>query len=415
MLDGILGFSKSLQPRHLIDEYNPSIGLSEFLGLELSYLIFNKAYIGLQKKYFSCFSGIGGLEGSQVAAGYCEIDPAARKVLSTRFPDAPLYSDIRQVTSVDADVVVGGWPCQDISIAGKGRGLQGANSGLFYELLRLARNSGATTVVAENVSNVLRLDDGHVFREILSEFSKSGFANISWRMLNARQFGLPHHRNRVFFIASKDPDIPLSIFRKPSVAQVTGSLEPVAGFYWTAGTHSINYSKGYVPTIKVGSSLSIPSPPAIHYRDHVRLLSPHEALTLQGFDDIDVSLIKSGNAYRFAGNAVAAPVGRFVVDGVLQKQLPDALRVSSQLSLLRGSFLEESGSVPATGLFDGELTEVEVDELDLAGNLAHFIDFESNAELSTRAASGLLARLDRSNTFCPPELRAVLTLLSSQD
>ena len=313
---------------------------------------------------------------------------------------------------MDCEVVVGGWPCQDISVAGTGRGLEGPNSKLFYELLRVAKSSSAEVVVAENVSNVLRLEGGRIFRIILSEFQKSGFPYIAWRSINAREFGLPHHRNRVFLVAAACLNTATSLFRDHKCQAGLTQDDPVAGFYWTAGTHSINYSVGYVPTIKVGSSLSIPSPPAIHFEDTVRLLSPEEALRLQGFTDIKVENFSKSDIYRMAGNAVAAPVGRFVLDGILLGLEAQDFETKSQMSMFIDDVLDEVGPIPKSGIFDGEITEVLLKKNSLAANLSEYIDPRNRAPISARAALGLLSRLDRSKMPCPENLRSVLTRIS---
>ena len=368
------------------------------------------------KTYASFFSGIGGLEGSAPARSFCEIDKKAQSVLKRRFPNSPIYEDIRSVARVDADVVVGGWPCQDISIAGQGKGLLGANSGLFYHLLRVAVTSNCETIVAENVSNIFKLDNGRVFREVVREFFKSGYSYVAWREINAREVGLPHHRNRVFFVASACKKSALSLFRDLPVItkRKEGNKGTVSGFYWTAGTHSINYSTGYVPTIKVGSSLSIPSPPAIHFCSGVRLLSPSEAMCLQGFDIKDLGILKPSEAYKMAGNAVATPVGRFVVDGVINGNSTPAFRTTEQMSLFEEDFTAGVGVVPSAGIFDGSLTGVLIDRSPMATNLEDYIDFDNKESISVRAATGLLKRLDRSGNPCPEDLREDLTRIAEQ-
>lgn len=109
-------------------------------------------------RYISLFSGIGGLESSsQTPLAVCEIDPWCQKVLSRKFPEAELSKDVRSFIPPAVDVVVGGWPCQDISAAGLRKGLAGERSGLFFRMLDVAIEAGAHTIVAENVPNLLRL------------------------------------------------------------------------------------------------------------------------------------------------------------------------------------------------------------------------------------------------------------------
>lgn len=358
--------------------------------------------------YISCFSGIGGLEGSVPPDVVCDSDAFCQTILHRRFATAQMFTDIRSVSGVKAEIVVGGWPCQDLSIAGKQRGLTGTNSGLFYDFVNVAVTAGAETIVAENVQNLLRLQGGLVFMEVLRELNTAGFTFVAWRTINARQFGLPHHRNRVFLIASRQERVCSTLFREIPVLKQRKSIE-AAGFYWTAGIHSICYSVGYVPTLKIGSAKPTPviSPPAVHLGEYVRLLAADEALALQGFDPIIFEGIPDHAKYRMAGNAVASPVGRFVVDGVLQKLESDFKSIPSQPSLFGPE--QHFGRIPETGFWDGVVSSVHSAKPSfLSANLCDFLDLSDTRRLNARQATGLLKRLERSGTQCPDKLRSAL-------
>ena len=224
-----------------------------------------------QMRYVSCFSGIGGLEASTHPLVLCESDPDAVAVLEKIYSGVDVRPDVRTFEPPRVDVVAGGWPCQDLSIAGQQRGLSGLRSGLLLDMLRVAVRGGAHTVVAENVTNLLRMRKGFEFIASLEAFRDAGYPHIGWRTLNAREFGLPQNRARLLIIASKSADIVWTLFRElPPLPTPVRRGDSAAGFYWTAGIHSINYSRGYVPTIKVGSSVGIASPPAVHYGEVVR-------------------------------------------------------------------------------------------------------------------------------------------------
>ncbi len=358
--------------------------------------------------YLSCFSGIGGLEATIPPKAVCDIDESCLEVLRRRFPEAKQFTDISDVSGTSVDVVVGGWPCQDISIAGKQKGLKGKNSGLFYKFLKAAVNCNANTVVAENVKNLMKMQNGTVFLEVINEFKRNGYKHVSWRVLNAREFGLPHHRSRVFIIASTTITPCFSLFREIPATKVCIPSVEASGFYWTAGTQSICYSKGYSPTLKVGSGLSIPSPPAVHYENTVRQLSPIETLRLQGFDSTEFNEISGSTIYRMTGNAVARPVGQFVVDGALNSKASVAPKfnpVSISPYNLFGEF-EDTVAIPNAGIWvDQGIQVVRIDKPpSLANNLSEFIDFESTDSLSPRAAGGLLRRLEKSKLPCPDPL-----------
>ena len=364
-------------------------------------------------EYISCFSGIGGLEATRPPIVCSETDEHCVEILRRRFPKSRIWGDIASLPKISAPVVVGGWPCQDISVAGRGRGLVGPNSKLFFQLMRVASSAGAHTIVAENVPNLLRMKEGAVFSEILHHFHDAGYNYVAWRELNVREFDLPHQRRRVLLVASTKEEICLSVHRDvPSIQRSgtgTSGGPQLNAFYWTAGTQGLCYSPGYIPTLKVGSSLSIPSPPALHLPGRLRLLSASDALRLQGFDPKDFENVRDKHLFRMAGNAVARPVGQFVVDGVLDRALPDSLHYERQPDLFSND-LSVMRQTPKSGCYlNGELRAVKHERPKrLAGNLDQLVDFERSKPLSRRAISGLLRRLSKSSVSCPTGLKADL-------
>lgn len=352
-------------------------------------------------RYISLFSGAGGLEFPESKPEvFCELDSSCHDVLRRRFKDVDIHSDVRTLVPPRADVVVGGWPCQDISVAGKQRGLSGKNSGLFYHMPRIAKASKARIIVAENVPNLIRMGGGSMFRQVLSEFRKSGFPVVAWRVLNARQFGLPQQRKRVLMVATKDIDHVWALFRDTSFIRRPrkGKAVEAAGFYTTAGSRSICYSRGYVPTLKVGSSLSIPGPPGLFYYGVVRKASMNECIRLQGFSPKAFLGVNSKDVFRMMGNAVPLPIGHFVTSGLSIKA--DRPEMSP----------EKEGHIGDAGVaIGGEIFSIKIDlPARLAENLGDFIDAESEERLSQRAASGLLRRLRRSGITCPAPLVVAL-------
>jgi DNA (cytosine-5)-methyltransferase 1 len=341
---------------------------------------------------------------------FCESEESAARVLRSQHPDVEIWPDIRDLRPPRAEVVAGGWPCQDLSIAGQQAGLTGARSGLLSELLRVAVEAKARVLVAENVTNLLRMRNGEEFRASLEAIVSHGFDRVGWRILNAREFGLPQNRYRLIIIASRDKGVVNSLFRPVATERridPEARSKAAAGFYWTAGTHSLNYTFGYVPTIKIGSSIGIASPPAVHYKDVVRLLSPDEALSLQGFDLCASDFETPNQAYKAAGNAVARDIGRWVLDGLyaadgfVPERLPMQVPMFSQSSYGNG--------YPASGIFEKSLvTPIETRKEARASNLIDFLNIKSNARLSERAAKGLLSRLSRSNQPCPESLKSAL-------
>jgi len=161
----------------------------------------------------SLFSGIGGFDLAEEWMGWqnvfhCEWIDYKRNFLEKKFSNAKSYGDISTTDFTihrgGIDVLTGGFPCQDASIAkqdGKGQqGLQGGRTSLFYEMVRAIREIRPKYVVAENVSNILKTNGGSDFRGILTELSGLG-DNAEWRVCRASEVGAPHHRARLYLVA----------------------------------------------------------------------------------------------------------------------------------------------------------------------------------------------------------------------
>ena len=154
--------------------------------------------------YGSLFSGIGGLDlGVEAATGakplwQCESDPYCRAVLERHWPDTPCYNDVREIDdqAQRPDLICGGFPCQDVSQAGKRRGLDGERSGLWSEFARVIRILRPRVVFVENVAGLLVRG----FDEVLGDLAWLGF-DARWSCLRAADIGAPHLRRRVFLLA----------------------------------------------------------------------------------------------------------------------------------------------------------------------------------------------------------------------
>lgn len=171
-------------------------------------------------RVLSLCSGYGGLElalgilfpGRVDTAVVCDNYGPARTVLAKRFPEAAQYSDVADplIELENADVVTFGFPCQDLSRAGKGAGLRGARSGLFFRCAEIGHLSGARSLVIENVPQARKHR-----ATIDAELSRYGFTT-RWGRATASDAGLPHRRDRVFIVADRDggalpdPEVPES-------------------------------------------------------------------------------------------------------------------------------------------------------------------------------------------------------------
>lgn len=155
----------------------------------------------------SLFAGIGGFDLAALRAGAnilwsAEIDPDARAVLAARFPSVTHLGDVREITPATAPapaVIVGGFPCQDVSVAGLRAGLAGNRSGLFWEIVRLLDDFRPRWVVLENVPGLLSSNGGRDMGAVVGALAQRGYG-WAYRVLDARFFGVPQRRRRVFIV-----------------------------------------------------------------------------------------------------------------------------------------------------------------------------------------------------------------------
>src|ERR1035438_9332632 len=159
-----------------------------------------------RRTYGSLFSGIGGLDLGFDRAGFecrfqIEIDPFCREILEKHWPGVPKHHDIRVATAAvlsPVDVLIGGFPCQDVSQAGKRAGIEGSRTGLWAEFARIIGELRPRFVVAENVPGLLT-SRGAMGR-VLGDLARLGYVGC-WRCLRASEFGASHIRKRVFIVA----------------------------------------------------------------------------------------------------------------------------------------------------------------------------------------------------------------------
>ena len=174
-------------------------------------------------KVLDLFSGIGGFSlglertGGFTTSAFCEICPKARKVLSKHWPNVKQYTDIRELTDeqlkkdgIEVDVITGGFPCQDISSAGKGRGIIGERSGLWSEMLRIIGDVRPAWAIIENVS-ALRSKG---LTLVLQNLCEIGYL-CQWHCIPASAVGAHHQRDRIWIIAHCDTNS----YGKPTMSE----------------------------------------------------------------------------------------------------------------------------------------------------------------------------------------------------
>lgn len=273
------------------------------------------------------FAGIGGIElglskGGHTARLLVENNAHAQAVLRKNFPDVAIHDDVTSLRSLPSDVTLltAGFPCQDLSQAGMVRGIEGQQSGLVEHVFRLLRRKRVPNVLIENVPFMIRLQRGQALAYLTRELESLGYS-WAYRIVDTRSFGLPQRRQRVFIFASTQYDPRSVLFADESDSElepsakgiVTGGAEARAGgFYWTEGTRGVGFVSEAIPPLKGGSTIGIPSPPALWIGGGLYLPDIRDAERLQGFPP-DWTLVATDdvsrrNRWKLVGNAVSVPV-----------------------------------------------------------------------------------------------------------
>jgi DNA (cytosine-5)-methyltransferase 1 len=271
------------------------------------------------------FAGIGGIELGLSRSGHetlllCENDQGASAVLRQHFPEVRLHDDVRSLEGLPrgTQLVTAGFPCQDLSQAGKTAGITGARSGLVGEVFRLLKTRPIPWVLLENVPFMLQLGRGRALDVVVQALERLGYS-WAYRVVDARAFGLPQRRQRVFLLASLDGD-PRNVLLAddagpPMVHRMNGST--ACGFYWTEGIRGLGWAVDAVPTLKGGSTVGIPSAPAILMPDG-RIITPdiRDAERMQGFPKDWTkpaeAIVRRGMRWKLVGNAVSVPVAKWL-------------------------------------------------------------------------------------------------------
>ena len=317
-------------------------------------------------KFLDFFSGIGGFRlGLEMAghecAGHCEIDKFANKsyVAIHDVKEEEWYGDdIRTVKGNElpnVDIWCFGFPCQDISSAGKQNGLDGNRSGLFFQVMRLIderqEEDKPTRLFIENVKNLLSVNDGWDFLRILVELDKRGY-DAEWQVLNTKHFGIAHNRERVFIVGHLRGKSEPKVFpiRGNCTKTIKAHQFDLNGTGNASQTNRLYETDGLAPCLTTFNSkctkivqrpISVSRVADKRYSDtahcviagyakgignqrttaveveedsniRIRKLSPRETWRLQGFPDSYFDKAKEVNSdfqlYRQAGNSVSVPV-----------------------------------------------------------------------------------------------------------
>lgn len=285
------------------------------------------------------FAGVGGIEEGFHREGaetvfLCEKDARGKAVLANHYPGVEIADDITEVQSIPkVDIVTAGFPCQDLSQAGLKKGIGGTQSGLVQHLFRIIANNKYEDrpewIVIENVSYMISLDSGNAIKYITTELENLGYT-WGYRVVDARAFGVPQRRQRLLLVASKSNDVRKVLFadniENPPVNDSIGEIDEnkLYGFYWTEGKRGLGWTVDGVPTLKIGSKIGIPSPPAIWNPKTNFFGTPdiRDAEKLQGFPAdwtlpaMELPKPKRGDRWHLVGNAVCVNMSHWLASRI---------------------------------------------------------------------------------------------------
>lgn len=359
------------------------------------------------------FAGIGGIEVGLRASGHetmllCEIDVAARGVLEERLPGVPVHADITTLEALPpCDLLAAGFPCQDLSQAGRTAGIRGSQSSLVEHVFRLLDevDPGPTWLLLENVSFMLSLNRGGAMAWLVEQLEARGFT-WAYRVVDSLAFGLPQRRQRVLLLASRSEDPRPILLNQDTGPNLPAEHDGIhgCGFYWTEGLRGLGWAVDAIPTLKGGSAIGIPSPPAIWIPGSGSIVTPdlRDAERLQGFPPewtspaASVSGVRRGDRWKLVGNAVSVPVARWIGERLLTSEGYDET----------GYPISQAAKWPrAAWGRDGMKWRVEKSMWPVRlprPHLLDYLDFETRP-LSTRATAGFLGRAHRGNLRIPED------------
>jgi DNA (cytosine-5)-methyltransferase 1 len=318
--------------------------------------------------------------------------------------------DINEITALPpVFMVTGGFPCTDLSQAGQTAGIEGDQSGLVRKALALVDNHPATWFMLENVRNMLPLHGGRAMASITRELDRMGF-RWAYRLVDSRFSGVPQRRQRVLLLASRTEDPRPVLFADDAGERSPDTLyENAFGFFWTEGVRGLGWCRDGVPTLKGGSTIGIPSPPAIWMPENpngFRFVTPGitTAERLQGFRSGWTAPGASGPRgegvrWKLVGNAVTVGVSAWVGRRLVEPGTWDP-------SLAKP--LPTGASWPTAAWGDSErVWRVDVSLWPERRAYRHLSNVmaEDYTPLSHRGAAGFLDRLDRGNLRIPEQFR----------
>lgn len=318
-----------------------------------------------KKRQSSKFDNLG--DDRFTCIGYSEIDPYAIKIYEKHFPNHKNYGDITKLKAnklPNFDLLVGGFPCQAFSIAGKRKGFADTRGTLFFDIARILKSKKPRMFILENVKGLLSHDGGNTFKTIISTLAQLGY-DLEWQVLNSKNFGVPQNRERVFIVGHLRKETKSKIFpftknysedivlptittrvtadsngtyvseRSPrqiiggsqgnrvydpkgistTLASQAGGLGAKTGLYAVGGlqAHQKPRKDGISPTLTQAMGMGGGQTPLVWSKKiKIRRLTPMECERLQGFPDNWTEGISDTQRYKTLGNAVTVNVVRAI-------------------------------------------------------------------------------------------------------
>lgn len=324
-------------------------------------------------RYFSMFSGIGGFElgiqkvgakskdstndtsaasqhsFSPLCVGYSEIDKYAIKVYERRFNGHRNYGDATKINPgelPDFDLLVGGFPCQAFSVAGKRKGFDDTRGTLFFDIARILSEKRPRHLVLENVKGLLSHDGGKTFQTIIGVLTDLGYF-VEWQVLNSKDFGVPQNRERVFIVGHLGGEPRRKVFpifgaNGEDIVQLNQPKHSNDRVYADSGVSpTLNTMQGgnrqpFVAAVltpdrlekrqngrrlkengEPSFTLNTQGKHGVYLPPRIRRLTPLECERLQGFPDNWTEGESDTQRYKMCGNAVTVNVVEAVIGGLL--------------------------------------------------------------------------------------------------
>jgi DNA (cytosine-5)-methyltransferase 1 len=319
-------------------------------------------------KFIDLFAGIGGFRLAFENVGFqclfsSEINKACQEVYNNNFNDIP-FGDIRDFNPEklnDFDVLVAGFPCQPFSICGKKRGFEDTRGTLFFEICRIIEIKQPNIIVLENVKHLIYHDRGNTLKVILHSLKKLGY-NVTYKILNAKDFGVAQHRERIFIIGTKSKDFNFSNLPSKITPKLREFLEKEGDFEWldkseytlinsprqqTSGLLFVGYRNkgtwktGVRPNTEHLSRVhrqpnriysidgvhpTLPSQETsgrffiyIPEKDRVRKLTLKECYRVMGFPETFKSHPNASESYKQIGNSICVPVAEAIAKEIIHQ------------------------------------------------------------------------------------------------